>query len=129
MHRILSGHLPSPAFRSDSRRSSYPTRFAIAPDREYSIMVQRVFRALRDALPLIISAKHPILVCLGRRVEVDIKMSRHGLRNNWWRWDVHIGLAGVPDSVAASRVGTKRTLAHLVQGRGACVNRCSTIEG
>lgn len=78
-------------------------------------MVQRIFRALRNTLPLIVSAQYPVLICISIRVDVDIKMSRHGLRNNGWRRDVGIGLAGVPDSVAASRVRSKRTLAYLIR--------------
>jgi hypothetical protein len=70
-------------------------------------MVQWVFRALRDALPLIVSSQHPVLIRISRRVEVDVKMSRHGLRDSRWGRDILIGLARVPDSVAASRVGSK----------------------
>ena len=69
--------------------------------------VQWVFRALRDALPLIISTQHPVLIRISRRVKVDVKMSRHGLRNNGRRWNVCIGLPEVPGSVAASGVGSK----------------------
>ena len=94
-------------------------------------MVQRIFRALRNTLPLIVSAQYPVLICISIRVDVDITMSHHGLRNNGWRRDVGIGLAGVPDSVAASRVRSKRTLAYLIRDWGApmlCVHRNSTIR-
>ena len=76
-------------------------------DRENPSTVQPVFRALLDALPLIVSAKHPALIRVSRRVEVDVKVSRHGLRSSRWGWDIRIRLALVQDSVAASRVGSK----------------------
>jgi hypothetical protein len=70
-------------------------------------MVQGGFRALRNALPLIIYAEHPILIAIGGRVKMDIKMSRLGLRNRGWRRNVCIGPGKIPDSVATSRVRTK----------------------
>ncbi len=70
-------------------------------------MIQWVFRTLRNTLPLIIYPKHPVLIGIGRRAKVDIKMSRLGLRNHGWRRNAHIGLGKVPEGVAASRVGGK----------------------
>ena len=131
MHQFLSCLPLLSALRSDSRRSSDPTWFTVTANRKDPIMVQRIFRALRNTLPLIVSAQHPVLICISIRVDVDIKMSRHGLRNNGWRRDVGIGLAGVPDSVAASRVRSKRMLAYLIRDRGAprlCAHKNSTIR-
>lgn len=70
-------------------------------------MVQWVFRALRNVLPLTVYAEHPVLIAVGGRVQVDIKMSRLGLRNHGRRRKVHIGPRKIPDSVAASRVRSK----------------------
>jgi hypothetical protein len=107
MHRLFSRLPLLSALRSDSRRSSYPTGFTVTANREDPIMVQWVFRALRNALPLVISAQHPVLIRIRRQVMVDINMSRHSLSNNGWRWNIYIGLARVPDSVATPRVRSK----------------------
>jgi len=107
MHRLLS-YLPLlSALCGGGRRSSYPTRFTVTADREHPIMIQWVFRTLRNTLPLIIYPKHPVLIGIGRRAKVDIKMSRLGLRNHGWRRNARIGLGKVPEGVAASRVGGK----------------------
>jgi len=131
MYRFLPYLLLLSALCSGGRRSSYPTRFTVTANREHPIMVQWVFQALRNGLPLIIYPNHPILIGISRRVMMDIKMSRLGLRNHRWRRKALIGLGKVPDGVAASRVGGKRALAHLVRDRGVrrvCFHRYSVVR-
>jgi len=131
MHRLLPCLPLLSALCSGSRRSSYPTRFTVTANRQHPIMIQWVFRALRNALPLITYPKHPVLIGISRRVKMDVKMSRLGLRDHGWRRDALIGLGKVPDGVAASRVGGKRTLAHLIMDRGirrVCLHRYSVVR-
>ena len=62
MHQPLSD-LPLPsALHSDGQCSSYPTWFAVAMNWEDLIVVQWVFQALQDTLPLIISTQHLVLI-------------------------------------------------------------------
>src|SRR6266702_4561851 len=94
--------------------SGHPTWFTVATNGEDAVVVEWVLCPLRNALPLVICAKHPILIDICGRVKVDIKMSCLGLRNHGRRRDAFIGFREVPNCIATSRTRSERVLMHLV---------------
>ena len=118
MHRPLSD-LPLPsALRGDGRRSSYSTWFAVAMNWEDLIVVQWVFQALQDTLPLIISTQHPVLIhwyTAAPAVHVFWPERRSGTRETEWSRHQHQRASEEFHSQARSRAempGMHQTKPH-----------------
>jgi len=113
-NRLLSQISLFPSLCSVCRCSGYPTWFTVATNGEDPIMVEWVLYPLRNALPMVVCTKHPVLINICGRVKVDVKMSCHGLRNHGRQQDTFIGFCEVPICIATSRTRSERVLMHLV---------------